>query len=104
LECAAWHSHRIGEEFEEVGEITVGHSKSLVYLFEGQLGGGNHSWPWKCPRPDHGTQLRRQLWEEREVGFMELEGGKHVVHVHDGGTVITWSRLLFVRIAVQHLR
>jgi len=52
-------------------------------------------------RPDHGAQLRRQLWVEGEVGLMELEGGKHVVHGHGGGTVITWSRLLFVRIAVQ---
>jgi hypothetical protein len=32
---------------------------------------------------------------------MELEGGKHVVHAHDGGAVITWSHLLFVCIAVQ---
>jgi hypothetical protein len=32
---------------------------------------------------------------------MELEGGKQVVQVHDGGAVIIRSRLLFVRIAVQ---
>jgi hypothetical protein len=67
--CAAWHGHRIEEEFQEVGEIVVVHSKSLVYLFEGQLGDGNHPWLWKCPSPDHGTQLRRQLWEEGEVGL-----------------------------------